>query len=198
MARIRDHHRQLQQAKLPLNSGASNSYHKEIFNGSIYPQSHSTVNANESNLAVPHASGLSREIGITEAQRKSPSTILPSSPPENKDRIYDRSMSTMSSQTFQSTHSGSNIKDDRFEFISMYRQKYSVNPFWREVGADNVDLRTHNRRRWSHVFPTGQNNYLLNYYHGLNWKSLTQPAILPLYTDYIPSVDDIKKGNFWI
>jgi len=28
--------------------------------------------------------------------------------------------------------------------------------------------------------------------YGLNWKSLTQPAILPLNTDYLPSVADLK------
>jgi hypothetical protein len=28
---------------------------------------------------------------------------------------------------------------------------------------------------------------------GLNWKSLTQPAILPLNTDYLPSVNDLRK-----
>lgn len=27
--------------------------------------------------------------------------------------------------------------------------------------------------------------------YGLNWKSLTQPAILPLNTDYLPSVLDL-------
>ena len=30
-------------------------------------------------------------------------------------------------------------------------------------------------------------------YYGLNWKSLTQPAILPLFTDYIPSVGTITN-----
>lgn len=27
---------------------------------------------------------------------------------------------------------------------------------------------------------------------GLNWKSLTQPAILPINTDYLPKVSDFK------
>lgn len=29
--------------------------------------------------------------------------------------------------------------------------------------------------------------------YGLNWKSLTQPAILPLNTDYLPSVKDLDR-----
>ena len=30
--------------------------------------------------------------------------------------------------------------------------------------------------------------------NGLHWKSLTQPAILPINTDYIPSVNELKKN----
>ena len=42
---------------------------------------------------------------------------------------------------------------------------------------------THNRRRWSHVFPAGELEFKLG---ALNWKSLSTPAILPLTTDYMP------------
>ncbi len=38
--------------------------------------------------------------------------------------------------------------------------------------------RSHNRRRWSHVFPLGEIEF--KRHAGPNWKSLTQPAILPL------------------
>ena len=30
--------------------------------------------------------------------------------------------------------------------------------------------------------------------YGLNWKSLTQPAILPLTTDYVPPIKMMDKG----
>ncbi len=36
--------------------------------------------------------------------------------------------------------------------------------------------------------------YLGHQDYGLNWKSLTQPAILPLSTDYMPSVQALAKG----
>jgi hypothetical protein len=79
------------------------------------------------------------------------------------------------------------------DFIRFYRRKYHINPFKREEGKAFLETRTHNRRRWSHVFPAyslgRQEN--ANAYFGLNKKSLTQPAILPMTTDYVPSAKDI-------
>ena len=87
------------------------------------------------------------------------------------------------------------IEYQQREFIRMYRKKYSINPFRRGEGKAFLDTRTHNRRRWSHVFPAysvgRQDN--ANSYFGLNKKSLTQPAILPLTTDYIPPAKDLHK-----
>ena len=30
--------------------------------------------------------------------------------------------------------------------------------------------------------------------YGLNWKSLTQPAVLPLNTDYLPSIKELETN----
>lgn len=40
-------------------------------------------------------------------------------------------------------------------FIALYKQKYSVNPFKKDLGKSYFSNRTHNRRRWSHVYPGG-------------------------------------------
>lgn len=47
-----------------------------------------------------------------------------------------------------------------------------------------LQTRTHNRRRWSHVFPPGQEEFRT--IPGPIWRSLCQPAVLPLSTDFVP------------
>ena len=74
-----------------------------------------------------------------------------------------------------------------------YRTTHAVNPFSKEDEGKVLGHRTHNSRRWSHVFPTGRLNILG--YLGLNWKSLTQPAILPLTTDYLPSTEHFTHAS---
>jgi hypothetical protein len=53
-----------------------------------------------------------------------------------------------------------------------------VNPFRREEGEGFLRTRTHNRRRWSHIFPQGKLEHVG--YYGLNWKVLYSPPILVL------------------
>ncbi|KAJ1459417.1 hypothetical protein M885DRAFT_511366 [Pelagophyceae sp. CCMP2097] len=67
--------------------------------------------------------------------------------------------------------------------------KRFVNPFKREDETDLLRQRSHNRRRWSHVFPLGQEEFRSAYASvaGPNWKSLCTPAILPLDTDCLPA-----------
>ncbi|RYH30078.1 hypothetical protein EON65_06340 [archaeon] len=74
------------------------------------------------------------------------------------------------------------------EYLQEYCKSYGINPFKQKEGKKYLSQMSHNRRRWSHVFPLGKTMADL----GLNWKSLTQPAILPLNTDYLPSVVDLK------
>ncbi|CAM9646051.1 unnamed protein product, partial [Phaeothamnion confervicola] len=73
-----------------------------------------------------------------------------------------------------------------------------INPFKRQDEENILKLRTHNRRRWSHVFPPGEIEF--KQMPGPIWKSLCQPAILPLTTDYLPpreEVDRDYKESFW-
>ncbi|CAM9485076.1 unnamed protein product, partial [Ectocarpus fasciculatus] len=51
---------------------------------------------------------------------------------------------------------------------------------------------THNRRRWTHVFPDGNKKETWQVQHALNMKSLCQPAVLPLTTDYLPPIKDLE------
>ena len=75
-----------------------------------------------------------------------------------------------------------------------YIAKNRVNPFLKEEGVLFLKYRTHNRSRWSHVFPSIKHESEIRIAHyGLNWKSLSQPAILPLTTDYLASVNTLKE-----
>jgi hypothetical protein len=55
------------------------------------------------------------------------------------------------------------------------RQPWVLNPFRQEDEEEVLAKRTHNRRRWSHVFPLGEDEF--KRHAGPNWKSLCQPAI---------------------
>ncbi len=83
-------------------------------------------------------------------------------------------------------------KED-ISFISKYASRNKVNPFIKEEGESFVLKRTHNRLRWSHVFPSGKFEKSLIGHYGLNMKSLCQPAMLPLTTSYMPSVTQLNE-----
>ena len=55
------------------------------------------------------------------------------------------------------------------------RKRWVLNPFRQEDEDEVLAKRTHNRRRWSHVFPLGEDEF--KRHAGPNWKSLCQPAI---------------------
>jgi Vacuolar membrane-associated protein Iml1, N-terminal domain/Domain found in Dishevelled, Egl-10, and Pleckstrin (DEP) len=66
-----------------------------------------------------------------------------------------------------------------------------VNPF---VSADDNSAHgrvSTNRRRWSHIFPTGNDPHRRSteqmFIQRPNWTSLVEPAALPLTTDYFPT-----------
>jgi hypothetical protein len=42
------------------------------------------------------------------------------------------------------------------QFVRKFRARYEVNPFRKEDGSGFLQTRTHNRRRWSHIFPSGE------------------------------------------
>jgi len=77
------------------------------------------------------------------------------------------------------------------------RKAWVLNPFRQEDEDEVLAKKTHNRRRWSHVFPPGEIEF--KRHAGPNWRSLSQPAILPTTIDYHPSpqeLDDPARFQF--
>ncbi len=70
------------------------------------------------------------------------------------------------------------------------RKQWVLNPFRQEDEEIMLSQRTHNSRRWSHVFPKGEIEFKRQ--SGPNWKSLCQPAILPLTIDVYPTPQELK------
>jgi hypothetical protein len=70
------------------------------------------------------------------------------------------------------------------------RKQWVLNPFRQEDEDEVLAKRTHNRRRWSHVFPLGEEEF--KRHAGPNWKSLCQPAILPVTIDFHPTAQELQ------
>lgn len=71
------------------------------------------------------------------------------------------------------------------------RKKKMFNPFRQQDEEEVLAMKSHNRRRWSHVFPLGEIEF--KRHAGPNWKSLTAPAILPISIDYFPNQEEIDR-----
>jgi hypothetical protein len=81
--------------------------------------------------------------------------------------------------------------------LSVFNKKrYGINPFHIEEGKAFIETRTHNRRRWAHAFSSQIVEVNIATRYELNFNSLCQPAILPLSTDYFPSIEDIKNNYY--
>jgi hypothetical protein len=72
------------------------------------------------------------------------------------------------------------------------RRKKAFNPFRQQDEDEVLAKKSHNRRRWSHVFPLGEVEF--KRHAGPNWKSLSSPAILPLSVDYFPPQQEIDHS----
>jgi hypothetical protein len=74
-------------------------------------------------------------------------------------------------------------------------RKGVVNPFRQQDEDDELEKKSHNRRRWSHVFPIGELEF--KRHTGPLWKSLCQPAILPLTIDYYPTPQELMNEKIY-
>jgi len=72
------------------------------------------------------------------------------------------------------------------------KRKKAFNPFRQRDEEAVLALKSHNRRRWSHVFSAGEIEFRRR--TGPNWKSLTAPAILPLTVGYFPTKKEIDHA----
>jgi len=75
------------------------------------------------------------------------------------------------------------------------RKAKVLNPFRQQDEVEVLAKKSHNRRRWSHVFPLGEVEF--KRHSGPNWKSLTAPAALPVVIDYFPTQAEIDR-NFTV
>ena len=73
------------------------------------------------------------------------------------------------------------------------RKMKAFNPFRQSDEDEVLAKRSHNRRRWSHVFPAGEVEF--KRHAGPIWNSLTSPAILPLSVDYFPSPQELRDES---
>lgn len=73
------------------------------------------------------------------------------------------------------------------------QRQLSYNPFRQRDEDEVLATRSHNRRRWSHVFPVGEVEF--KRHAGPSWNSLTSPAILPLSVDYVPSLQELRDES---
>jgi hypothetical protein len=73
------------------------------------------------------------------------------------------------------------------------RKQWVLNPFRQEDEEEVLAKRTHNSRRWSHVFPEGEIEF--KRHSGPNWKSLCQPAILPVTIDVHPTPQELNDQS---
>ena len=73
------------------------------------------------------------------------------------------------------------------------RKQWVLNPFRQEDEDGVLATRTHNSRRWSHVFPKGEIEF--KRHAGPNWKSLCQPAILPVTIDVYPKPKELQDHD---
>ena len=74
-----------------------------------------------------------------------------------------------------------------------HRKPWVLNPFRQRDETEILSRRTANRRRWSHVFPLGEEEF--KRHSGPLWNSLCQPAVLPLTIDVFPSPKELNNTN---
>ena len=74
-----------------------------------------------------------------------------------------------------------------------HRKPWVLNPFRQRDETEILLRRTANRRRWSHVFPLGEEEF--KRHSGPLWNSLCQPAVLPLTIDVFPSPKELNNTN---
>jgi hypothetical protein len=72
------------------------------------------------------------------------------------------------------------------------RRRKAFNPFRQQDEDEVLAKKTHNRLRWTHVFPLGEIEF--KRHAGPSYKSLSCPAILPLSVDYFPSQQEVDHN----
>lgn len=127
------------------------------------------------------------KIGIGPRERSAPTRGFAQSPPKTGN-TFQRERSAQSARSGSRDSPHSSVKGS----ISSRRKK-AFNPFRQSDEDEVLAKRSHNRRRWSHVFPAGEVEF--KRHAGPIWNSLTSPAILPLSVDYFPSPQELRDES---
>ena len=114
--------------------------------------------------------------------------------------ISDRAIISKVIQPMKPNFSSERIHERRATTIKSGRSRrkaWVLNPF-REQDEEHVLAEySYSRLRWSHVFPLGEIEFKKK--AGPNWKSLCQPAVLPMTIDHFPffkELNDPSKYTF--
>lgn len=127
----------------------------------------------------PPQTGISRE-------KSAPSRSLAQSPPKGGNLVRELSAPSRTVSRADSPHGSGRGS------VTSRRNKV-CNPFRQSDEDEVLAKRSHNRRRWSHVFPAGEVEF--KRHAGPIWNSLTSPAILPLSVDYFPSPQELRDKD---
>jgi hypothetical protein len=134
-----------------------------------YP-SESQLNSQNIESASSNRSPAKIELGTRSFSVSPPSTRpVAGSPPKDKSFSYRSRRSQNIRQRGRSPPPRTSLSS---------RRKKAINPFRQQDEIEVLAQKSHNRRRWSHVFPLGEIEF--KRHAGPNWKSMTVPAILPL------------------
>jgi len=111
-------------------------------------------------------------------------------PPPSSSQQSIQAVSTASRQP-QTFSQKAKLRKDRQPSLNPFQPLMAEGPGWVDSNSEGY---TSNKRRWSHLFHTciyrtvGQAEY--NY--APNWKSLCEPASLPITTDYKPDPSELN------
>ena len=128
-------------------------------------------------LSSMHNENASPTILATLKQSERPAVakvIQPMKPTLSSERIHDRRAPAIKSTVTR-------------------RKAWVLNPF-REQDEEHVLAEySYSRLRWSHVFPLGEIEFKKK--AGPNWKSLCQPAVLPMTIDHFPFLKELNDSS---
>jgi hypothetical protein len=168
----------------PGSHGNNGGLHEKIYGKGAPLASANPVDSTTAvNATRPVSFGTSAFNVTTQAAAAAP---VPAFPPMSTTPHSVYSVHTQNSGHTQQTEASGNTATDYSRLVIESYQKVQANPFKQE----GVAVKTHNRMRWSQVTYEASDGAK---YKGLNLKSLCQPAILPLLTDYFPSPENFVK-----
>lgn len=142
-----------------------------------------TVRSRPLEQRLVHPSEFSRS-GFESLSRLASRNTLSRSPPLSGSPALVMSMMSSAGSNRHSSRPTQNTQQpsrSRSKSRLKSRRKKAFNPFRQEDEDEVLAKKSHNRRRWSHVFPFGEVEF--KRHAGPNWNSLSSPAILPIFID---------------